>query len=141
VTANSSCRYCVTFNDHEGSTKSYAYVKDHEFTLNAPDFIRPREEITVDYEPGTAQDIELEDGSHVLLRKVDHDYDATSRIGALETIHETRGRGEFVTGLLFVDTNVPDLNEREKLTQTPLKDLKEDELRISREQWDALFTP
>ncbi len=109
-------------------------------TLNAPDFIRPREEITVDYEPGTVQDIELEDGSRVLLRKVDHDYDATSRIGALSVIHDTRTRGEFVTGLLFVDTNVPDLNEREKLTQTPLRDLKEDELRISREQWDALFT-
>src|SRR6202451_3182800 len=98
---------CVTFNDHEGSTKSYAYVKDHELTLNAPDFIRPREEITVDYEPGTVQDIELEDGPHVLLRKVDRDYDATNRIGAMSTIHETRARGEFVTGLLFVDTGVP----------------------------------
>jgi len=130
---------CVTFNDHEGSTKSYAYVKDHEVTLNAPDFIRPREEITVDYEPGTVQDIELEDGSHLLLRKVDPNYDATSRIGALSLIHETRGRGEFVTGLLFADTGVPDLCEREKLTHTPLKDLKEDELRIARADWDALF--
>jgi 2-oxoglutarate/2-oxoacid ferredoxin oxidoreductase subunit beta len=130
---------CVTFNDHEGSTKSYAYVKDHEVTLNAPDFIRPREEITVDYEPGTVQDITLEDGSHVLLRKVDRDYDATSRTGALALIHETRGRGEFVTGLLFADTSVPDLCEREKLTHTPLKDLREDELRIAQADWDALF--
>ncbi|HUA08390.1 MAG TPA: 2-oxoacid:ferredoxin oxidoreductase subunit beta [Candidatus Acidoferrales bacterium] len=131
---------CVTFNDHEGSTKSYAYVKEHDVEINAPDFIRPREEITVDYEPGSVQDIELEDGSRVLLRKVDREYDATSRIGALELIHETRGRGEFVTGLLFVDTGVPDLCEREKLTATPLKDLKEDELRIGRAEWDALFS-
>ena len=131
---------CVTFNDHEGSTKSYAYVKDHDVTINAPDFIRPREEITVDYEPGSAQEITLEDGSRVLLRKVDRDYDATSRIDALRLIHETRGRGEFVTGLLYVDTGVPDLNAREKLVQKPLKDLKEDELRISRADWDSLFS-
>jgi 2-oxoglutarate/2-oxoacid ferredoxin oxidoreductase subunit beta len=131
---------CVTFNDHEGSTKSYAYVKDHEVTINAPDFIRPREEITVDYEPGTVQEIALEDGSRVLLRKVDRDYDATSRIDALSLIHETRRDGEFVTGLLYADTGVPDLNEREKLVQKPLKDLKEDELRIPRTEWDALFT-
>ncbi len=131
---------CVTFNDHEGSTKSYAYVKDHEIAINAPDFVPSREEITVDYEPGTVQEIKLEDGSRVMLRKVDRDYDATSRIGALSLIHETRDKGEFVTGLLFADTGVPDLNEREKLVQKPLKDLKEDELRISRTDWDALFS-
>jgi 2-oxoglutarate ferredoxin oxidoreductase subunit beta len=130
---------CVTFNDHEGSTKSYAYVKDHDVIVNAPDFIAPREEITVEYEPGTAQEIRLEDGSRVILRKVDRDYDATSRIGALSLIHETRSRGEFITGLLYVDTGIPDLIEREKLTRTPLKDLGENELRIPRAQWDAIF--
>ena len=76
----------------------------------------------------------------MMLRKVDRDYDATSRIDALKLIHETRKQGEFVTGLLFVDTGVPDLCEREKLVQKPLKDLKEDELRISRADWDALFS-
>ncbi len=130
---------CVTFNDHEGSTKSYAYVKDHDFVLNAPDFIRGSEEIVVDYEPGTVQDIELEDGSHVLLRKLDRDYDATNRIAAIETIHRSRDNGEFVTGLLYIDPKVADLCEREKLTKTPLKDLKEDDLRVSREEWSRLF--
>jgi 2-oxoglutarate/2-oxoacid ferredoxin oxidoreductase subunit beta len=132
---------CVTFNDHEGSTKSYAYVKDHDVTVNAPDFIPAREEITVDYEPGTVQEVELEDGSRVLLRKVEREYDATSRIGALSLIHDSRSRGEFVTGLLFIDTSIPDLSEREKLVETPLKDLGEEDLRMSRADWDALFTP
>ena len=130
---------CVTFNDHEGSTKSYAYVKDHDVTVNTPDFISPREEITVDYEPGTVQEIELDDGARVVLRKVALDYDATSRIDALALIHETRKRGEFITGLLYVDTGVPDLCEREKMGSTPLKDLSEDDLRIPRSEWDALF--
>ena len=130
---------CVTFNDHVGSTKSYAYVKDHEMIANMPDFIRPADEITVDYEPGTVQEVRLEDGAQVLLRKVDVNYDATDRIGALRTIHETRARGEFVTGLLFVDPNDADLCEREKMVKTPLKDLGEDDLRIPRTDWDALF--
>ena len=133
---------CVTFNDHAGSTKSYAYVKehDHDFILNAPDFIRGSDDISVDYEPGTMQDIELGDGSHLLLRKVERDYDATSRIGALEIIHEARQKGELVTGLLFADTSVPDLCAREKLPKSPLKDLKEEELRIGRSEWAKLFS-
>jgi 2-oxoglutarate ferredoxin oxidoreductase subunit beta len=130
---------CVTFNDHEGSTKSYAYVKDHETVANMPDFIRPREEITVDYEPGTVQAVELEDGSHVMLRKVEHEYDATDRFGALKKIDETRMRGEFVTGLLYVNTRVDDLCGKERMTKTPLKDLREGDLRISREEWAKLF--
>jgi 2-oxoglutarate ferredoxin oxidoreductase subunit beta len=131
---------CVTFNDHVGSTKSYAYAKDHDFVVNAPDFIKATQEITVDYEPGTVQEVTLEDGSRVLLRKVDHDYDATNRTAALGIIEETRKRGEFVTGLLFVDPLVPDLCEREKLAKAPLKDLREDELRISRDDWAKLMS-
>jgi 2-oxoglutarate ferredoxin oxidoreductase subunit beta len=130
---------CVTFNDHAGSTKSYAYIKDHEFVINAPDFIRPSEEIVVDYEPGTIQNIELDDGSHILLRKVDKDYDATDRMGAIKAIHDSRARGEFVTGLLFVDPSIPDLCAREKMSKTPLRELKEDDLRISRQDWAKLF--
>jgi 2-oxoglutarate ferredoxin oxidoreductase subunit beta len=131
---------CVTFNDHEGSTKSYGYVKDHDYAVNAPDYISPREEIVVDYEPGTVQEVALEDGSSVLLRKVHEAYDATNRIGALQMIHESRKRGEFVTGLLFVDPGVPDLCERENVTKTPLCNLKEEDLRVSREEWSKLFS-
>ena len=130
---------CVTFNDHAGSTKSYAYVKEHDFLLNVPDFIKGAQEVVADYEPGTTQDIELEDGSHVLLRKLERDYDATDRIGALSTIHEARSRGEFLTGLLFVETGVPDLCEREHMAEAPLRDLGEAQLRISRHDWAKLF--
>ena len=69
---------CVTFNDHEGSTKSYAYVKDHGVVLHTADFIAGGREIAIDYEPGTAYDVELDDGSHVLLRKLEIDYDPTN---------------------------------------------------------------
>ena len=130
---------CVTFNDHEGSTKSYAYVKEHGFTLHAPDFIPGSKEIVVDYEPGTAQDVEFEDGSHVILRKVERQYDATDAEAALKMVHETRGRGELVTGLLYVDTKSVDFCTREHLPAEPLAKLGERDLRISPEDWAKLM--
>ncbi len=132
---------CVTFNDHVGSTKSYAYVKEHEIALHAPDFITASKEITADYEPGTVKDIVFDDGSHVLLRKLDREYDPNDRLGALNVIHETRDRGELVTGLLFIDTTADDLCARERMTKTPLVRLREEDLRISREDWSALTAP
>lgn len=130
---------CVTFNDHTGSTKSYAYVRDHELELNAPDFIKGSEEITVDYEPGTAQDIQLEDGSHVVLRKIDHGYDATNRTAAILMLQEARARHELMTGLLYVHPGESDLCERENLVDEPLRDFGENDLRISREDWTRIL--
>ncbi|MEO6913367.1 MAG: 2-oxoacid:ferredoxin oxidoreductase subunit beta [Candidatus Baltobacteraceae bacterium] len=131
---------CVTFNDHEGSTKSYAYIKEHGFTLHTPDFIPGSKEIVVDYEPGSVQDIEFEDGSHVLLRKLDREYDATDASEARRTIHETRTCGELVTGLLYINTAAGDLCAREHLPQTPLAQLSEAELRIGRDDWADLMS-
>jgi 2-oxoglutarate/2-oxoacid ferredoxin oxidoreductase subunit beta len=131
---------CVTFNDHVGSTKSYAYVKEHDILLHTPDFIRASEEVVVDYEPGTAQDIELEDGSHVVLRKLERDYDATDAIRALSTIHESRDKGELVTGLLYVNTKSADLCERENLARKPLAQMTETDLRIPREEWAKMMS-
>jgi 2-oxoglutarate ferredoxin oxidoreductase subunit beta len=131
---------CVTFNDHEGSTKSYAYVKEHDVVLHTADYIAGGREIAVDYEPGTVRHVELDDGSHVILRKLDVDYDPADAIVALRTIHETRARGEFVTGLLYVDTHEEDLCGREHLPRRPLAQLDEAALRIGREDWQKLMT-
>jgi len=131
---------CVAFNDHVGSTKSYAYIKEHSFTLHTPDFIAPAKDIAVDYEPGTVQQVEFEDGSRVMLRKVDHDYDATNALRALQTVHETRERGELVTGLLFIDAKSKDFCERERLPRKPLAAFREADLRISRDDWEKLMS-
>ena len=132
---------CVTFNDHTGSTKSYAYVKDHDVVLHTADYIAGGREVTADYEPGAVHDVELEDGSHILLRKLDVDYDPTDAMTALRTIHDATARGEFVTGLLYVDTKSQDLCERERLPRLPLATLEEESLRIDREEWDKLMHP
>ena len=130
---------CVTFNDHAGSTKSYAYAKDHDVVLHTADYIAGGREVAVDYEPGSVHDVELEDGSHIVLRKLDVDYDPTDAMQALRTIHDSNARGEFVTGLLYVDTASRDLSEREHLPRAPLTSLDEENLRIDRDAWDALM--
>src|SRR5512135_165047 len=47
---------CVTFNDHEGSTKSYSYVKDHEEPLGDVSFVPFFDDLSVDYDPGTTME-------------------------------------------------------------------------------------
>src|ERR1700693_3668935 len=66
---------CVTFNDHEGSTKSYKYMKDHEETLQEMSFVPHFEEIDVEYDPGTTVNVTMHDGSHLQLRKLEEDYE------------------------------------------------------------------
>jgi len=88
---------CVTFNDHEGSTKSYAYVKDHDEPMSEVGFVPYFEDISVDYEPGTTQEVKMHDGSRLFLKKLDESYDATDKIQALRTLHEASRRGEFAT--------------------------------------------
>jgi 2-oxoglutarate ferredoxin oxidoreductase subunit beta len=131
---------CVTFNDHEGSRMSYKYVKEHDVALQELDFIPFYENIEADYEPGTATDVELHDGSHIRLRKLaEGELDVHDQIAAMRVIRESRQKGEILTGLLYVNPEMQDLATRETLPQTPLRDFKEADLRPSREGFDALM--
>ena len=85
---------CVTFNDHEGSTKSYAYTREHNVEVVQADFVPPTSAITTDYEPGTVSNVMMHDGSWVRLRKVAEDYDPTDRDRAYAYIRERQKDGE-----------------------------------------------
>src|SRR5207247_1769090 len=85
---------CVTFNDHEGSTKSYAYVKEHDEPLGEISFVPFFEDITVEYDPGTTTEVRMHDGSRLLLKKLGTDYNPTDKMQALTVLHETLRRGE-----------------------------------------------
>src|SRR3974390_2624264 len=50
---------CTTFNDHEGSTKSYKFTKDHEEPLHDVSFVPHFEEIDVDYEAGETINVKM----------------------------------------------------------------------------------
>src|SRR5262250_3186029 len=95
---------CVTFNDHEGSTKSYKYLKDHEEPLQDLGLVPSFENIEVDYDPGTTASVRMHDGSTLRLRKLDRDYDATNKTGALGALTESHDKGEVLTGVFYVNT-------------------------------------
>ncbi len=109
---------CVTFNNHEGSTKSYAYIREHEF--QATDLVPPREEITVSYGAGERMAVTLHDGTQLQLRKLAEDYDPGDRKSALDLIESHRRRGEIVTGLLYLDSSHEDMHARLNTVEQPL---------------------
>ncbi len=114
---------CVTFNDHEGSTKSYSYTREFYHVVNGADFVPPRAEIKAAYEDGSAMPVELHDGSRIVLRKVDADFDPTSRSEAYSYLRERANAGEILTGLLYIDENGQDMHGVNETTRTPLCEL------------------
>src|SRR5205814_2878394 len=85
---------CVTFNDHEGSTKSYLHTRKHLLQVVHADFVPPAQEITADYEEGTTITVTLHDGGTVRLRKLAPDYDPSDRQRASQALEAHRQRGE-----------------------------------------------
>jgi 2-oxoglutarate ferredoxin oxidoreductase subunit beta len=130
---------CVTFNDHEGSTKSYAYVKDHDEPLGEISFIPFFEDISVDYEPGTTTAVTMHDGSHLYLRKLADDYNPSDRSAALRLLHETAARGEFATGVLYVEPDKDDFLETLNLVDEPLALLPLDRVRPPKAALDEIM--
>lgn len=131
---------CVTFNNHEGSTKSYKYAKDMETPLHELGFIPFFEQITVDYEPGTVQDVEMHDGSHLRLKKLEREYDPTNRNLAIQTIKESAERQQFLTGLLYIDESKPAFDDLMNIVAEPLAHLQENKLRPSKEALDKIMS-
>ena len=130
---------CVTFNDHEGSTKSYAYMKDHDAPLQELSFIPAYEEINVEYDPGTMVEVTMHDGSRLRLRKLEEGYDPRDRVRAVARLMEARRSGEVLTGVLFVDTGAPSFVDLLGLPEAPLATLPEDQVRPPRAVLDELM--
>ena len=119
---------CVAFNNHEGSTKSFDYVRAHNAALNTLDFITGRAPITADYDAGKTEVVKLHDGSSLRLHKIDAQHDATDRGAALAAIHRHQVQGEIVTGLLYVEEESQDMHEGLGTVDKPLNQLGETEL-------------
>ena len=130
---------CVAFNDHEGSTKSYSYMKEHEEPLHQIDFIPTYKEIDVDYEPGQTTEVEMHDGSRVVLKKLGHDYDPTSKAGALEALLKSEQTGHVLTGLLYLETRQKNFLDLLNLVDEPLASLAEERVRPKRQVLDEIM--
>jgi 2-oxoglutarate ferredoxin oxidoreductase subunit beta len=121
---------CVSFNDHEGSTKSYKYTREHEMELAPVDFIPLRREITAEPgTPGAMTSVTMHDGSVVRFRKPHANYSPTDRLAAYSHVRECNERGEVATGLLFIDDEAgAELHEQNRTVRTPLVEVPYAEL-------------
>ena len=120
---------CVTFNNHEGSTRSYLNVKEHDAPLHEVSFVPHFENIEVDYAPGETREVTLHDGSRIVLRKLEEDYDPGDRLRALETIHHGREQNRFVTGILYVNADKRPFDKELHLVDEPLASLPMERVR------------
>jgi len=130
---------CVTFNDHEGSTKSYAYAKDHDEPLGEVSFVPFFDDISVDYDPGTTTAVSMHDGSKLFLKKVAEDYDPTDKLEAVRLIHETARRGEFATGILYIEPDKDDFLTQLGVVDEPLATLPLERVRPGKEALDEVM--
>lgn len=119
---------CVAFNDHEASTKSYSYTRSHKHTAVMADFVAPATEIRADCEEGKATTVELHDGSRIVLRKVNRDFDPCNRGAVIDYVRSHLRNGEFVTGLLYLDPDAPDMHALNETASVPLNALDFEQL-------------
>lgn len=130
---------CVTFNNGEGSTKSYVWGREHELPLHEINFIPlEHDEIQADYEAGSVREVAMHDGSLIRLKKTGQEYDPTDRMAAIRLLEEERSGQMFTTGLLYINEERQTLAELEKLVAMPLVHLPDEKLRPSRAALDAI---
>jgi 2-oxoglutarate/2-oxoacid ferredoxin oxidoreductase subunit beta len=129
---------CVTFNNSDTATHSYAWGKDHEIALHDLAFVPPAEDIMVSYAEGEAKEVTMHDGSMVILKKLERDYDPTNRTEAMRVIEEANANQWLITGLIYITKDQPSLVDLYDLPDTPLNRLPENRLRPSRQSLEEL---
>jgi 2-oxoglutarate ferredoxin oxidoreductase subunit beta len=130
---------CVTFNNHEGSTKSYKFAKENEELLHEIGFVPFFEQISVEYEEGSTKVVEMHDGSHLMLRKLERDFNPMNKSEALRLIRGANESGEFLTGLLYIDPVKPDFLSVLNMHDQPLATLPAGKVRPSREALEEIM--
>jgi 2-oxoglutarate/2-oxoacid ferredoxin oxidoreductase subunit beta len=131
---------CVTFNDHEGSTKSYLYTRQHELKATEADFVPMADEITAVIPRSGTTTVTMHSGDVVQFRRVPEGYDPTDRERVVDYLLERQTQGEIVTGLLYVDEGVRDMHELSGTTATPLVDLPYEALCPGSDELTKLLT-
>ncbi|MBS1968114.1 MAG: 2-oxoacid:ferredoxin oxidoreductase subunit beta [Chloroflexi bacterium SZAS-1] len=124
---------CVTFNNHHDSTKSYDYGKEHEERIQDIQFIPSFNEVSVEYDEGEEQIVQMHDGPAIKLKKLDREYDPTNKWRALELLEDARNNHEFITGLIYINEQRKTLPDVMQMNDVPLAELPEAKLRPSRE--------
>ncbi len=131
---------CVTFNNQENAIHSYTWGKDHEAPLHEISFVPALEEIELpgEFEAGEVREVTMHDGSTVVLKKLEKDYDPTDRSKAFQMLEEAERENLLVTGLIYIDTGKPTLIDTFNLVETALNRLGEKDLRPKQETLEKI---
>jgi len=129
---------CVTFNNQDDTLQSYAWGKTHEVALHELSFVPAAEDITVDYTEGQTVKVDLHDGTHVVLKKLEHDYEPNDRGAALQLLEEANRKQELVTGLIYIDPDQKTIFDIDFLPSAKLNRVPTDQLRPSRASLDKI---
>jgi 2-oxoglutarate ferredoxin oxidoreductase subunit beta len=129
---------CVTFNNTDESMHSYTWGRDHEVALHELSYVPPLEDILVDYGEGELIDVTMHDGSTIVLKKLEHDYDPINRSRAIALLEEANRKNWLITGLIYIDTQQPSLFDIYNLPDTPLNRLEESQMRPPPESIDRV---
>jgi len=130
---------CVTFNNHDGSTKSYTYAKENDELLHQIGFVPEYEQITVDYEAGEVKVVEMHDGSRIILKKLEEDYDPSNAVQALQRLHRATEDGHMLTGLVYLQPQKKSFMEMLNVVDDPLNTLPIERTRPPREALDKIM--
>ncbi len=131
---------CVTFNNHDGSTKSFSWVKEHDISLHELGLVEPAEAIQIDYQEGSVEVIDLPDGSKLKLKKLDpREHDVKNRFQAIKVLYESKQKGELLTGLFYIDQTQQDLIETLHLPASGLTSLQEEDLRPPPREFEKII--
>ena len=131
---------CVTFNDFASSTKSWDWAREHEEPLQELGYVPRLPEIEVEQVAGGSTRVQLHDGSWITLRALRHDeHKVTDRGSALRLLSESEEKGEFLTGLIYLDPSRPNVIDMQRMSDTPLSLLPDDALRPSRETLETIM--
>ncbi len=121
---------CITFNNHEGSTKSYKFAKEKEEQLHEVTYVPQFEPFVANYAPGETHVVELPDGASIVLRKLQEDYNPTDKLVALQMLNKARDQKLFLTGLLYHRKKGPlPMVEQKNLVDEPLATLPQSRVR------------
>ncbi|MGA2572255.1 MAG: 2-oxoacid:ferredoxin oxidoreductase subunit beta [Terracidiphilus sp.] len=130
---------CVTFNDHEGSTKSYKFLQENDEPINEIGFVASFDDIEVDYDSGEVYDVQMHDGSQLKLRKLLEDYDPADKANAVRTLMEAQDKNEILTGVFYIDTQKETFIDQLNVVDQPLASLPESLTRPPKSALDNLM--
>jgi 2-oxoglutarate ferredoxin oxidoreductase subunit beta len=130
---------CVTFNNHDGSTKGYTYAKEHDELLHQIGFVPSYEQIEVDIEAGELREVVLHDGSKIYLKKLEEDYDPGDAVQALQRLYRATETGHMLTGLVYLRPEKKSFLSMLNLIDQPLHSLTIEQTRPPKEALDKIM--